>query len=373
MKKIEMVDLRSQYLRLKDEIDEAIAGVLEESAFIRGRQVSLFENELAAYLGSGHVLGVANGTDALQIAMMAAGIAPGDEIITTPFTFVATAEAAALLGATPVFVDIDPSTFNISPAAVEQAISPRSKAIVPVHLFGQAADLDPILNLAKKHDLAVIEDNAQSIGAHYRNQRLGSLGTAGCLSFFPSKNLGAFGDGGAVISDDSGFDEIARMIANHGSKRKYHNEIVGINSRLDTLQAAILRVKLRHLDDFITRRIRAAMRYDQLLGDLEEVIIPHCADYGDHVFHQYTLRVKGGSVTRDRLVTHLDAQGIPTAVYYPLPLHRLPVFEERSRVAGSLSEAERAADEVLSLPMHSELTEDQQEFVASHIQAFFRA
>ncbi len=363
---IQMVDLRGPYRAIQEEIDAAIQAVLDATQFIKGPAVGQFESDLAGYLGVPHVIGVGNGTDALQIAYMALGIGPGDEIITPAFTFIATAEAAALVGATPVFADIDPATFTLDPAHVEALITPRTRAIVPVHLFGQSADMDPILDLAHRHGLAVIEDNAQAIGATYRGAKTGTLGTAGCLSFFPSKNLGAFGDGGAVLTRDAALAERMRMIANHGGRHKYFNEIVGVNSRLDTLQAAVLGVKLRHLDAYNEARRAAADRYDALFADEPGVVTPVRAAYGTHVFHQYTLRIRDGR--RDAVQAHLKARGIPHAIYYPVPLHRLPVFAAEGRARhGDLRETERAAAEVLSLPMHTELTADQQERIAAAV------
>jgi len=360
-KSIAMVDLYTQYLKIKEEVDSAIQSVLNQTAFIKGPDVQAFEEELTQYLGGTHAIGVANGTDALQIAFMAAGIGAGDEVITTPFTFIATAEAAALLGARPVFVDIDPDTFNINPASIEAAITPRTRAIVPVHLFGQPADMQPILALAEAYHLTVIEDNAQSIGAEYQGRKAGYIGDMGTLSFFPSKNLGCYGDGGAVLTSDNELAQRIRMIANHGAKRKYYHEEVGVNSRLDTLQAAILRVKLRHLDAYITARQQAAAYYDELLADHEQIQTPFVRPDRTHVFHQYTLRIHGlTSEKRQVLQARLKEQGIPTAVYYPVPLHQLPVFADKQI---SLPEAERAAQEVLSLPMHTELTTDQQTFI----------
>lgn len=368
---IQMVDLRSQYLEIKDDVDFAIQQVIDESSFIRGSAVTRFENDLARFLGGTHCVGVGNGTDALQIAAMAAGLGPGDEFITTPFTFVATAEAPALLGATPVFVDIDPDTFNLDPRRLAEAVSPKTRAIIPVHLFGQPANMDPILHVARLHDLIVIEDNAQAIGATCDGRYAGTIGDFGCLSFFPSKNLGAFGDGGAVLAPRDDLADQARMISNHGSTRKYHNEIVGVNSRLDTVQAAILRVKLRHLTTYNERRQAAARRYDDLLHDVEQIRTPPRADYATHVFHQYTIRILEGAARRDALQHHLRSHGIPTAVHYPTPLHRLPVFSSNARTVGSLEHAENAADEVLSLPIHTHVSEDQSEFICEAIRSFF--
>lgn len=371
MNAIQMVDLQGQYLEIKTEVDNAIQDVIDDSAFIRGHAVEQFERELAAYLGGRHCVGVGNGTDALQIAMMAAGIGQGDEVITTPFTFVATAEAAALLGATPVFVDIDPDTFNIDPGAIRDAITPRTRAVVPVHLFGQPADMEPIVTIAREHDLIVIEDNAQAVGASYLGRHVGYIGDCGCVSFFPSKNLGAFGDGGAITTERDDFAQTVRMISNHGSRRKYHNEIVGVNSRLDTMQAAILRVKLRRLDDYIQRRQHAAEQYDASLGEVDAMQTPFRAPDRNHVFHQYTVRIRDGRKQRDALAHHLRDRGIPTAVYYPVPLHQLPIFTDHRHRSGSLSEAERAAEEVLSLPMHTQLDYLQIEYICDSIASFF--
>lgn len=365
---LDMVDLRGQYLAMKDEIDAAIQEVLDATHFIRGGAVSQFETELAAALEGTHALGVGNGTDALQIAFMALGIGPGDEVITPSFTFVATAEAAALLGARPVFVDIDPRSFNLDPEQVEAAITPRTKAIVPVHLFGQPVDMDPLLEIARRHDLRIIEDNAQGIGSEYRGRKTGYIGDVGCLSFFPSKNLGAYGDGGAVLTNDGDLYEGMKMIANHGSRRKYHNELVGVNSRLDTIQAAILRVKLRRLDAYTAARREAADRYDALFAESPHLTVPYRAPDRTHVFHQYTLRVSGG-MRRDDLAEHLASRKIPHAVYYPVPLHRLPVFREMG-AALDLPETDRAATEVISLPMHTELTAEQQRYIADAILTF---
>jgi len=301
---------------------------------------------------------------------MALGLKPGDEVIVPAFTFVATAEAAALLGIRPVFADIDPRTFNLDPASVEARISPRTRAIVPVHLFGQAADLAPLLELAERHRLFVIEDNAQAIGAIYRDRKTGTFGHIGCLSFFPSKNLGAYGDGGAVLTDDPALHERLSMLANHGARRKYYHELIGVNSRLDALQAAILRVKLRHLDAYTRARQEAAARYDALLADCPGLTLPYRAPKRTHVFHQYTIRVHpdvpGG---RDGLQRYLQQRGIPTAIYYPVPLHQLPAFADFGP-HDTLPEAEKAAREVLSLPMHTELTPEQQAYIADAIRTY---
>ncbi len=361
---IQMVDLAGQYRRLKTEIDTAVADVLTGTRFIGGPVVAKLQEELAAYVGARYVLGVGNGTDALQVAYMALGIGPGDEVICPSFTFIATAEAAALLGATPVFADIDRATFNLNPACVEGLITERTKAIVPVHLFGQAANMDPILALGRRHAIAVVEDNAQAIGTTYRGRKTGTLGHIATLSFFPSKNLAAYGDGGAVVTEDTAAYERMCMIANHGGRHKYFNEVVGVNSRLDALQAAILRVKLRHLDAFIAARREAAARYDALFARCSEVSTPHRASYSEHGFHQYTVRVP----RRDAVAAHLRKRGIPFGIYYPVPLHRLPVFAELGAArCGPLPETERACREVLSLPMHTELTSGQQEVITNAV------
>lgn len=372
---IQMVDLRGQYLRIKDEVDAAIERVLETTAFIRGPELDGFEAELSAALDGVGTLGVANGTDALQIAFMALGIGPGDEVITPSFTFVATAEAVGLLGATPVFADIDPATFTLDPERVKELVTERTKAIVPVHLFGQCADLDPILSLACDRNIAVVEDTAQAIGATYKGRAAGTLAGFGTLSFFPSKNLGCYGDGGAILSPIPEWLDQARLISNHGSKKKYHNEVVGVNSRLDALQAAILRAKLPHLSSFTAARQLAADRYDERLADLDDVVTPIRASWGSHVFHQYTIRVRGNDAERrDALMEFLGAQGIPSYVYYPVPLHLLPIYRDdpSSCRTGDMTHTVQAANEVLSLPMHTELTESEQDQIAGAIREFFR-
>lgn len=370
--KIEMVDLRGQYEKIRTEIDRAIADVIEDSAFIGGPAVERFERAFSEFMDGAHVVPVANGTDALQIALMALGVGPGDEVITPSFTFVATAEAAALLGATPVFADIEPDTFNIDPEALDTLITDRTKAIVPVHLFGQPASMDPILEIAERRGIPVVEDAAQAVGARYGTRVAGTMGQFGTISFFPSKNLGAYGDAGAVISRDPGLADTARLIANHGSKKKYHNEIVGVNSRLDAVQAAVLAVKLKYLDGYTEARIRAADRYDGLFDGLDGIRVPPRANDRTHVFHQYTLRVMEGAETRNALAEHLRSADIPVGIYYPVPMHRLPVFSGGGAPSrhGPMDETERAAAEVLSLPMHTELTEDQQERIAGEVYVF---
>lgn len=364
---IPMVDLKAQYRLLKSTIDQEISKVLESAHYIRGPIVGEFECKLAAELDIPFVLGVANGTDALQVAMMALGIGPGDEVITPAFTFIATAEAAHLLGAVPVFADVTPDTFNIDPAKLEALITPRTRAIVPVHLFGQPADMTPILEIAKRHELFVIEDTAQAIGSHYKNTTAGTMSTVGTISFFPSKNLGAYGDAGAVMTRDKDLYEKMRMIASHGSRRKYYNEIVGVNSRLDSIQAAILKAKLPHLSTFNQQRIEVADRYDKMLESVEGVHCPVRQESSSHVFHQYTLKIDGGAGVRDAVATHLKDRGIATAVYYPKGLHQLPVYSQYAPDEGSLKITEQLANEVLSIPIFPEITEDQQERVYNAI------
>jgi dTDP-4-amino-4,6-dideoxygalactose transaminase len=359
---IQMVDLVSQYRKIKPEIDVAIHRVLDSGQFILGKEVGEFEAAVASYLGVKHAVGCASGTDALQVAMMALGIGPGDEVITTPFTFVATTETVVLLGAKPVYVDIDPKTFNIDPSMIEAAMTKRTKAILPVHLYGQPADMDPIVEVASKHGLPIIEDAAQAIGAEYKGRKVGGIGTVGCISFFPSKNLGAFGDAGMVVTNDEALAEKLRMIVVHGSKRRYYHEIIGVNSRLDTLQAAILTVKLRHLEEWHEARRHAAQVYNSLFAGAN-LVPPFEAPYARHVFHQYTIRLKN----RDAVAQRLAEKKIPHAIYYPIPLHLQQAFAHVGRPKGAFPITETAAAEVLSLPMHTELTRDQQEYVASTV------
>ncbi|MGB9859043.1 MAG: DegT/DnrJ/EryC1/StrS family aminotransferase [Moorellaceae bacterium] len=345
--KIPLLDLTPEIEALWEELLNAIQGVLKSGQFILGPNVKAFEQEVAQYLGVKHAIGVNSGTDALVIALRALGIGPGDEVITTPFTFFATAEAISQVGATPIFVDIDPKTFNINPELIEPAITPRTKAILPVHLYGQAADMDPIMELAEKYNLKVIEDTAQAFGGEYKGRKLGTIGYAGCFSFFPSKNLGAFGDGGLIVTNDDEIAEVARMLRVHGAKKKkYYNEMIGYNSRLDEIQAAILRVKLPHIDEWNEARRQAAKRYNELLKDVPGIVTPYEAPYAKHVYHQYTIRVTVGK--RDKVKQFLADQGIGTMVYYPVPVHKLPVYAQN---VVTLPEAEKAAVAVLSLPL----------------------
>lgn len=362
MMNIQMVDLVGQYRKIKREIDEAIHRVLDSGQFILGKEVSEFEAAAGRYLGVKHAIGCASGTDALQVAMMALGIGPGDEVVTTPFTFVATTETIVLLGAKPVYVDIDPATFNIAPERIEKAITGRTKAIIPVHLYGHPCDMDPIMDVARRYGIPVIEDAAQAMGAEYKGKKVGGIGTFGCISFFPSKNLGAFGDAGMIVTNDDALAERARMITVHGSRVRYKHEIVGVNSRLDALQAAILGVKLKYLEQWHETRRAAARCYNTLLDGVD-VVRPLEAPYARHIYHQYTIRLKN----RDRVAQYLTQQMIPHAVYYPIPLHLQEAFRHVGAPEGSFPITEQASNEVLSLPMHTELTREQQEYIIQEL------
>lgn len=376
MKKIEMVDLRTQYERLKADIDSAIADVISSTAFIKGPEVRLFEEELQRYMGVRNVIACANGTDALQIAMMALGLKPGDEVITTNFTFIATVEVIELLGLKLVLVDPDPHTFNISPEAIEKAITPRTRAIVPVHLFGQCADMEPVMELARRHGIHVIEDAAQATGAEYgfsdgTVKKAGTMGIIGCTSFFPSKNLGCYGDGGALFTDDDGLAELIRSITNHGMKVRYYHDTIGVNSRLDTIQAAILRVKLRHLDAFNQARQKAAAHYDTELKDVMGINIPVRALNSSHIFHQYTLRIEDGR--RNNLRECLENEGIPSMIYYPVPLHMQKAYAHLGYREEDFPVTGRLCGEVLSLPIHTELDEEQLAYITGCIKSKFNS
>jgi dTDP-4-amino-4,6-dideoxygalactose transaminase len=365
-KAIQMVDLKSQYQRLKPEIDEAIQDVLNSGVFIKGNNVSAFENELSDFIGRSYVVSCANGTDALQIAMMALDLKPGDEVILPAFTYAATAEVVALLGLVPVLVDVDAETFNIDINLIEAAIGPKTKAIVPVHLFGQCADMEPLLQIAKKHNLYVIEDTAQAIGASYSfsdgtKKMAGTIGTIGTCSFFPSKNLGCYGDGGALFTNDSLLAEKIRMIANHGQKIQYKHDIIGLNSRLDALQAAILRVKLKHLKSFEKARSIVTDYYDSNLSKHPNLLVPKRSDFTSHVFHQYTLKLNG--INRDALRNHLKSIGIPSMVYYPLPIHFQEAFKNICRIGSSLTISEKLCEELVSIPIHTEMDKNQLDFI----------
>ncbi len=374
MKPIQMVDLVGQYARIKPEVDAAIQRVIESAAFINGPEVKAFEQELATYLGAKHVIGCANGTDALQIAMMALDLKPGDEVITPSFTFVATVEVVALLGIVPVFADVLPDSFNLDPEDVRRKITPRTKAIVPVHLFGQTADMDAIMAIAREHDLYVIEDNCQAVGSDHRSavgttRKSGTIGHIGTTSFFPSKNLGCYGDGGALFTNDDALAKKLRRVCNHGSEVRYYHEVVGVNSRLDSLQAAVLRIKLRHLDAYAEARQRAAATYDAAFAGVPGLTIPARSAFSTHVFHQYTLKVADGR--RDALRKHLEDRGIPAMIYYPVPCHLQNAYKSPRFAEGSLPVTERLVHEVLSLPMSTELDNTQLEHITGAVKAFF--
>jgi len=351
---IQMVDLKRQYSSLKDEIDAAIQDVLDKTSFILGENVSALEDEIAAYHNLPHAIGVGNGTDALLLALKGCGIGPGDEVITTPFTFIATAEVIAQLQAIPVFVDIRPDTFNIDPDKIEAKITERTRAILPVHLFGHPADMDPIVAIAEKYDLKIIEDCAQAFGAEYRGRKVGTFGDSACFSFFPSKNLACYGDGGMVVTRGDDTASTIRMLRNHGSKIRYYHSILGYNSRLDEIQAAIIRVKLKKIDEFNELRRKNADRYRVHIGR-DDLTLPSEEEDCRHVYHQFTLR----SNERDSLTTALKEQGIASAIYYPVPLHRQEVFASLTSNSSGLGESETSASEVLSLPMFPELSEEE--------------
>ncbi len=370
MKKIQMVDLQTQYRHIKQDIDAGIQEVIDSAAFIKGKKVTEFQEHLEQYTGAGHVIPVGNGTDALQIALMGLGLKAGDEVITPTFTFIATAEVVALLGLTPVVVDVEWETMNMDINAVRRAITPRTKAIVPVHLFGQCADMEPLMQLAHKHHLYVVEDACQAIGAQYtfddgETKQAGTIGDIGCTSFFPSKNLGCYGDGGAIFTNNDDLAARMRAIANHGMVVRYHHDMIGVNSRLDSIQAAVLDAKLPHLDDYIAARRRAAAYYDKAFEGNSKLLIPGRQTRSTHVFHQYTLRVIGAD--RDRLREGLAQRGIPAMIYYPVPLHRQKAYLDPRYHDGDFPVAEKLAGCVLSLPMHTELDEEQLAFITSAV------
>jgi len=356
-----MLDLRPQYASIREEVQAAIDSVLDSQQFILGPQVQALEREIARYCGARYAVGVASGTDALILALAASGIGPGDQVLVPPFSFIATADSVSLLGATPVFVDIQPDTFNLDPARLAARLTPRTRAIIPVHLYGQPADMDPILAIARQHNLKVIEDCAQALGSTYRGRKAATLGDLGCLSFFPSKNLGGCGDGGMIVSDSEEMDRRLRALRNHGCVRKYVSQEQGWNSRLDELQAAILRVKLRHLDTWNAQRRAHAARYHNLLLAVPGVATPKVPP--GHVFHQYTIRVP----RRDRVQQFLAEQGVASTVYYPVPIHLQPVYASLGHGQGDFPESERASAEVLSLPIYPELTTDQINYVAETV------
>ena len=367
---IQMVDLHRQYLRLKPELDQAMQQVIDRTAFINGSEVKEFASQLADYLHVPHVIPCGNGTDALQIALMTLDLQPGDEVIVPDFTYVAAAEAAALLGLTPVFVDVEPDSFNLDPCKVEQVITKRTKVIMAVHLFGQCCHMAPLLELAQAHHLYLIEDNAQSMGAVYTfpdgtHSLAGTMGDIGTTSFFPSKPLACYGDGGALITSNPQLAERARQIANHGQQVKYHHQLIGCNSRLDTLQAAILQVKLRHLDLFNQARQAVAQRYDAALSGCPGITIPAKCNDSSHVYHQYTVQVSGDR--RSRLQHYLKERGIPSMIYYPLPLHQQQAFQHLARTPYPTEQATRLSQTVLSLPIHTEMTEEEIDFIIDSI------
>lgn len=371
-----MVDLRNQYLRIKSEIDAAIQAVLNSTAFIQGPEVNKFASALAEYNNVAHAIPCGNGTDALQIACMALDLKPGDEVILPAHTYVATAEVIALLRLQPVLTDVDKSTFNLDVSELKNRITKKTKAIVPVHLYGQCVDMEPLLEIAEKNNLYVIEDAAQAIGAVYtfsdgRKAKAGTMGTIGCTSFFPSKNLGCFGDGGALLTNDTSLAEKIKMIANHGQRIKYHHDIIGVNSRLDTLQAAILNVKLRYLDEYCAGRNKVANQYDQALRNIPELVIPFRSQNSTHVYNQYTLKVINGN--RDELKKHLESKGIPSMIYYPVPLHLQNAYKNASNGEGSFPITEKLSRMVISLPIHTEMTKEQIDYICAVIKNYFGA
>ncbi|RRJ93261.1 DegT/DnrJ/EryC1/StrS family aminotransferase [Paenimyroides tangerinum] len=374
MKKLQMVDLKSQYQHIKEQINAGIQEVLDTTAYINGPQVHEFQKSLENYLGAKHVIPCANGTDALQIAMMGLGLKAGDEVITADFTFAATVEVVALLGITPVLVDVDEDNMNISIEAIKKAITPKTKAIVPVHLFGRAANMDAIMEIAKEHNLFVIEDNAQAIGANYTwkdgsKQKVGTIGHVGATSFFPSKNLGCYGDGGAIFTNDDALAHVIRGIVNHGMYERYHHDVVGVNSRLDSIQAVVLNAKLPHLDTYGQARRKAAKAYNDAFAANEHIVTPAFDFEGDdHVFHQYVMRITNGK--RDALLTYLQENGIPCAIYYPIPLHVQKAYADARYNDADFAVTNKLCKEVIALPMHTELDDEQIAFITSTILNF---
>jgi len=369
MHPLQMVDLKRQYIKIKPEIDAAIQAVIDSTAFIGGKDIKDFANELQEYMGVKHVIPCANGTDALQIGLMALGLKPGDEVITPSFTYMATVEVVALLKLTPVFVDVDPDTFTLNIESVRKAITPKTKAIIPVHLYGQCADMEPLMALAKEHNIPLIEDNAQAIGGNYtfsdgKTAMTGTMGLMGTTSFFPAKNLGCYGDGGAMFTNDDALAEKLRMIANHGQKVRYYHEMVGCNSRLDTIQAAILRVKLQHLDEYCDARRAVADHYDNAFKGNPNIITPFRAAYSKHVFHQYTVQVK--NVNRDEIPPLLAERKIPSMLYYPVPCHKQEMLKEYNVANTPLPVTDMLQDCVISLPIHTEMTTEELEYISTN-------
>ena len=370
MDEIKMVDLKGQYLKIKEEVDTAIQEVIDTTSFIKGPQVTRFEKELAAYMGIDHVITCGNGTDALQIALMALGLEPGDEVITTPFSFIATIEVIRLMKLVPILVDVRPDTFNIDAAQLEKHIGKRTRVIIPVHLFGQNADMHLIMELARKHHLYVIEDAAQSLSSSFifldgKTVKSGTTGDIGCTSFFPSKNLGAFGDGGAIFTHNEALAKKIRSLANHGMSQRYYYDDVGVNSRLDSLQAAILSVKLKYLDQYTEARIRVADYYDSKFAAVAQIKYPYRAEYSTHIFHQYTILLYGPD--RTDLMNYLKGKGIPSMIYYPVPLHMQVAYKDMNYSEGDFEVSEELSQTVLSLPIHTEMNEEQMEYISNHI------
>jgi len=376
MKKIQMVDLMTQYQQIKTEVDAALMNVIENAQFINGPDVQLFQKELEEYLGAKHVIPCANGTDALQIALMALDLKPGDEVITPSFTYIATTEVMALLGLKPVFVEVDPDTFCIDPTTIRAAITEKTKAIVPVHLYGQAANMDAIMEIAKEHNLHVVEDNAQAIGSDYYHNdgsvsKTGTIGDIGCTSFFPSKNLGCYGDGGAICTNNDELAAKMRMIANHGQSQRYYHDVVGCNSRLDTIQAAILRIKLPRLDAYIDARRKVADHYDAFFATYSQIKTPVRGKESRHVFHQYTLQLTG--IDRDELVSFLAAKEIPSMIYYPVPAHRQKMFSAFGSASTVLPVTDALTSCVMSLPIHTEMEQEQLDYICASVAEFITA
>ena len=370
MRPIQMVDLKQQYAKIKTEVDTALQEVLDTTSFINGKAVQDFSDHLARYLNIKHVIPCANGTDALQIALMALDLQPGDEVITPSFTYIATTEVIALLRLKPVFVEVDPKTFNIDPSSIERAITPRTKAIVPVHLYGQSGDMAAILDIARRNNLPVIEDNAQAIGAEYsfpdgKSNKTGTIGTIGTTSFFPSKNLGCYGDGGAIFTNDEKLAGKLRMIANHGQSKRYYHDVVGCNSRLDSVQAAVLNVKLKYLDNYIKARVAVADYYDRAFAKNSRITTPYRAPYSNHVFHQYTIILN--EVDRDGLNKWLGDHNIPSAIYYPVPAHRQKMFDAFGGSSFQLKTTDWLTERVISLPIHTEMDDDQLAYITGRV------
>lgn len=369
MRKLQMVDLGAQYQKIKKDIDEAIQGVIDSTAFINGPEVKNFQTELESYLNVKHVIPCGNGTDALQIALMALDLKPGDEVITADFTFAATVEVIHLLGLKSVLVDVDYDTYLIDPEKIRAAITPKTKAIIPVHLFGQCANMNEILKIAKEDNLYVVEDTAQAIGAEYKGQKAGTIGTIGTTSFFPSKNLGCYGDGGAIFTNDDALAHKMRGIVNHGMYQRYYHDEIGVNSRLDSMQAAILRVKLHHLDDYSRARRKAAVFYNEAFSEVPALLTPKFAEDTTHVFHQYTMRVTNGK--RNELKEFLESKGIPAMIYYPVPLRKQKAYDTGGYIDADFPNTNKLIEEVISLPMHTELDKEQLEFIKQSVWEFF--